>query len=215
MLPGIHGLEGPFSSDYAHAVKGVQLTIAGFGTRSHKPSKRTATVESTLSDRRRARPNHDRSAVLMSYGAFAKAHTSTLRLHRRPHFAPGQLPPDSSFWSMTMYSQPSSPLFSDPLNRILLKVCAVEWSVLRRTRCLRCLVRATEQIQQRHLESLTYAHVNPPQSTCRLTAPFQPRRNQRVLYVLVALANMLALDRLGLLMAVTAKKPCHRRIQGD
>jgi hypothetical protein len=93
VLPGIHGLEGPFSSDYAYAVKGVQLTIAGFGTRSHKPSKRTATVESTLSDRRRAPTSHDRSAVLMSYGAFAKAHTSTLRLHRRSHFAPGQLPP--------------------------------------------------------------------------------------------------------------------------
>ena len=35
-------------------------------------------------------------------------------------FAPGQLPPANSFWSMTMYELPSSLLVANPLNRYLL-----------------------------------------------------------------------------------------------
>ncbi len=35
-------------------------------------------------------------------------------------FAPGQLPPVHSFWSMTMYEQPASLLVANPLNRYLL-----------------------------------------------------------------------------------------------
>jgi hypothetical protein len=35
-------------------------------------------------------------------------------------FAPGQLPPVNSFWSMTMYEQPASLLVANPLNRYLL-----------------------------------------------------------------------------------------------
>jgi hypothetical protein len=36
------------------------------------------------------------------------------------HFAPGQLPPVHSFWSITMYELPSSLLVDNPLNRYLL-----------------------------------------------------------------------------------------------
>jgi hypothetical protein len=36
------------------------------------------------------------------------------------HFAPGQLPPVNSFWSMTMYSQPASLLVANPINRYLI-----------------------------------------------------------------------------------------------
>jgi hypothetical protein len=42
------------------------------------------------------------------------SHRYTLR------FAPGQLPPVNSFWSMTMYEEPSKLLVSNPLNRYLL-----------------------------------------------------------------------------------------------
>ena len=35
-------------------------------------------------------------------------------------FAPGQMPPVNSFWSMTMYEQPASLLVANPLNRYLL-----------------------------------------------------------------------------------------------
>jgi hypothetical protein len=35
-------------------------------------------------------------------------------------FAPGQLPPVNSFWSMTMYEEPSKLLVANPLNRYLL-----------------------------------------------------------------------------------------------
>jgi hypothetical protein len=42
------------------------------------------------------------------------AHRYTLR------FAPGQLPPVNSFWSMTMYEEPSKLLVANPLNRYLL-----------------------------------------------------------------------------------------------
>jgi hypothetical protein len=42
------------------------------------------------------------------------SHRYTLR------FAPGQLPPVNSFWSMTMYEEPSNLLVSNPLNRYLL-----------------------------------------------------------------------------------------------
>lgn len=35
-------------------------------------------------------------------------------------FAPGQLPPVSAFWSLTMYELPSSLLVANPLNRYLL-----------------------------------------------------------------------------------------------
>lgn len=41
-------------------------------------------------------------------------HRYTLR------FAPGQLPPVNSFWSLTMYSQPASLLAANPINRYLL-----------------------------------------------------------------------------------------------
>jgi hypothetical protein len=41
-------------------------------------------------------------------------HRYTLR------FAPGQLPPVNSFWSLTMYSQPASLLVANPINRYLL-----------------------------------------------------------------------------------------------
>ncbi|WP_336518053.1 DUF1254 domain-containing protein [Pollutibacter soli] len=36
------------------------------------------------------------------------------------HFAPGQLPPVNSFWSITMYTQPASLLVANPINRYLL-----------------------------------------------------------------------------------------------
>jgi hypothetical protein len=42
------------------------------------------------------------------------SHRYTLR------FAPGQLPPVNSFWSMTMYEEPSKLLVANPLNRYLL-----------------------------------------------------------------------------------------------
>jgi hypothetical protein len=42
------------------------------------------------------------------------AHRYTLR------FAPGQLPPVNSFWSLTMYEQPESLLVANPINRYLL-----------------------------------------------------------------------------------------------
>lgn len=42
------------------------------------------------------------------------AHRYTLR------FAPGQLPPVNSFWSLTMYDQPASLLVANPINRYLL-----------------------------------------------------------------------------------------------
>lgn len=38
----------------------------------------------------------------------------------RLHFAPGQLPPVHSFWSLTMYEQPASLLVANPINRYLL-----------------------------------------------------------------------------------------------
>jgi hypothetical protein len=40
--------------------------------------------------------------------------------HYTLRFAPGQLPPVNSFWSMTMYEQPTSLLVANPLNRYLL-----------------------------------------------------------------------------------------------
>lgn len=42
------------------------------------------------------------------------SHRYTLR------FAPGQLPPVNSFWSLTMYDQPASLLVANPINRYLL-----------------------------------------------------------------------------------------------
>jgi hypothetical protein len=36
------------------------------------------------------------------------------------HFAPGQLPPVNSFWSLTMYELPSSLLVANPINRYLI-----------------------------------------------------------------------------------------------
>jgi len=42
------------------------------------------------------------------------AHRYTLR------FAPGQLPPVNSFWSLTMYEMPASLLVANPINRYLL-----------------------------------------------------------------------------------------------
>jgi len=42
------------------------------------------------------------------------AHSYTLR------FAPGQLPPVNSFWSLTMYERPASLLVANPINRYLL-----------------------------------------------------------------------------------------------
>jgi hypothetical protein len=38
----------------------------------------------------------------------------------RIRFAPGQLPPVNSFWSLTMYDQPASLLVANPINRYLL-----------------------------------------------------------------------------------------------
>ena len=42
------------------------------------------------------------------------SHCYTLR------FAPGRLPPDNSFWSLTMYELPESLLVANPINRYLL-----------------------------------------------------------------------------------------------
>ena len=41
-------------------------------------------------------------------------------------FAPGQLPPVNSFWSMTMYEQPASLLVANPINRYLLNSTMLE-----------------------------------------------------------------------------------------
>ena len=64
--------------------------------------------------------NSEEEAIYPSYYVDAEgqkldgAHRHTLR------FAPGQLPPVNSFWSLTMYELPESLLVANPINRYLL-----------------------------------------------------------------------------------------------
>ena len=64
--------------------------------------------------------NSEEEAIYPSYMVDADgrkldgAHRYTLR------FAPGQLPPVNSFWSLTMYELPASLLVANPINRYLL-----------------------------------------------------------------------------------------------
>ncbi len=58
------------------------------------------------------------------------------------HFAPGQLPPVNSFWSLTMYGLPKSLLVANPINRYLINSPMLRELVPRRRRRLHHL-RAT------------------------------------------------------------------------
>ena len=56
--------------------------------------------------------------VYMDDGAGEKLDASAKSYTLR--FAPGQLPPVNSFWSLTLYELPSSLLFANPLERYLI-----------------------------------------------------------------------------------------------
>ena len=64
--------------------------------------------------------NSAEEAIYPSYYVDAEGQKLDGRHNHTLRFAPGQLPPVNSFWSLTMYALPENLLVANPLNRYLL-----------------------------------------------------------------------------------------------
>lgn len=98
---------------------GLKTASDGYGTREHV--MKIGYVGRMASAALGIYGNSKEEAVYPAYFVDAEGAPLDASKHRYElRFAPGQLPPVNSFWSLTMYEMPASLLYANPLDRYLI-----------------------------------------------------------------------------------------------